>query len=159
MPIVRKTKPKIDPHLVGPNDQAPLDFISYWAYFSSCFPTILYVELHGKGTHTRRQRPLSQLIHQQVLLPGDGADRLPNKILKSVTNPTPTTPATPTPHQKRNLLFTLQMTNSFIMTISLPPWPLSAGQLRDLQSGLMHVSSRTAIDGRSTVVDDATALR
>jgi len=35
---------------------------------------------------------------------------------------------------------------------------LSVGQLCDLQSGLMHVSSRTAICGRSTVVDDTTAL-
>jgi len=34
-----------------------------------------------------------------------------------------------------------------------------AGQLCDLQTGPMHVSSRTAIYGWSTVVDDATALR
>jgi len=38
-------------------------------------------------------------------------------------------------------------------------WRVSAGQLCDLQSRLIHVSSRTAIYGWSTVVDDATALR
>jgi len=36
---------------------------------------------------------------------------------------------------------------------------VSAGQLCDLQSRLIHVSSRTAIYAWSTVVDDATALR
>jgi len=34
-----------------------------------------------------------------------------------------------------------------------------AGQLCDLQSGLMHVSSQMAIYGQSMVVVDATALR
>ena len=36
---------------------------------------------------------------------------------------------------------------------------VSAGQLCDPQSGLMHVSSQTAIYGQSTVVDNAMALR
>jgi len=36
---------------------------------------------------------------------------------------------------------------------------VSAGQLCNLLFGLMHVWSRTAIHGQSTVVDDATAMR
>jgi len=36
---------------------------------------------------------------------------------------------------------------------------VSAGQLCDLQLGLMYISSQTAIYGQSTVMDDATALR
>jgi len=36
---------------------------------------------------------------------------------------------------------------------------LSAGELCDLQTGTMHVSSQTDIYGWSTVMDDATALR
>jgi len=36
---------------------------------------------------------------------------------------------------------------------------VSAGQLCDLQLGLMHVSSQTAVYGQSTDVDNATALR
>jgi len=36
---------------------------------------------------------------------------------------------------------------------------VSVGQLCNLQLGLMHVSSQTAVYGQSTVADDATALR
>jgi len=36
---------------------------------------------------------------------------------------------------------------------------VSAGQLCDLRTRLIHVATRTAIYGSRTIVDDATALR
>jgi len=64
--------------------------------------------------------------------------------------------------------FTLYFRIFFFAGHFFPAWMCSAvshhgrvwvGELCDLQSGLMHVSSRMAIYGWSTVVDDATALR